>query len=452
MCAGALGELDRIAADRSAGAVTSRRWPARRSACSNNDCQIVKARDLRAEQRWGARSSHAPPGCHPGGSLHDHRPVLPARVKPSGPCVAPRGLPRSTPAVPRSWGGNLCARPGPPARRSARVTVGEDHAAAAMGFDHPVAELLLVKPRIQAALGEELFVGAALDDRAVLDGEDDVGAANRGKPMGDGDRPREGRRGRRSSRTSCVLSVEMPPSRTVARLIGPPQAAGEYVALRIERSDEEIVHLHDYERIYRVPGLYEHIVQDLLGCRSPQAAADGLADALIRLEITPAEIVLLDLGAGTGIVGELVRELGVPTVIGVDSLEAARSACLRDRADVYHDYLVGDLAAPSPDFLALVRRHQPTALISAGAFGGAHAPPAALLNALELLPTGAPVVFTIDERWMLTDDPGEFRPSVTGLLDSGELRLLERSRFQDRLSTSGWPIHYELIVAAKNRA
>ena len=232
------------------------------------------------------------------------------------------------------------------------------------------------------------------------------------------------------------------------RLIGPSQGDGECVVLHTEGSDEEIVHLHDYERIYGVPRLYEHIVQDLLECRSPQAAVDGLARALTRLGKDPAEIVLLDLGAGTGIVGELAGELGVGTLVGVDSLEAARAACLRDRAGVYHDYLVGDLAAPSPALRARLRCHRPTALISAGAFGGTHAPPAVLQNALALLPAGCPVVFTIDERWMQSDGPGGFRTPVTQLLASGQLRLLERSRFRHRLSTAGDPIHYELFVAA----
>lgn len=235
----------------------------------------------------------------------------------------------------------------------------------------------------------------------------------------------------------------------VARLIGPPQADGEYVALRTDASEEEIVHLHDYERIYRVPGLYEHIVQDLLECRSPQTSIDGLARALAELGIDPAEIVLLDLGAGTGIVGELAGGIGVRTLIGVDALDAARTACLRDRRGVYHDYLVGELAAPSVGLLARLREHRPTALISAGAFGGTHAPPAALLSALALLPTDAPVVFTIDERWMQSDGPGGFRTPVAQLLSSGQLRLLERARFQHRLSTAGDPIHYELVVAAK---
>ncbi len=237
-------------------------------------------------------------------------------------------------------------------------------------------------------------------------------------------------------------------SETLVRLIGPPEADGEYVGLRDASAREVVVHLHDYERIYDVPGLYEHIVQRLLHCRSPQIATDGLAHALDRLGLEPAEIVLLDLGAGTGIVGELTNGLGVRTVVGVDALDAARAACLRDRPRFYRDYLIGDLSAPAPELLASLRRHRPTALISAGAFGGTHAPPAAFLNALSLLPTAAPVAFTIDERWMQTDGPGGFRAAISRLLASGRLRLLRRSRFQHRLSTTGNPIYYELLVAA----
>jgi hypothetical protein len=236
------------------------------------------------------------------------------------------------------------------------------------------------------------------------------------------------------------------------RLLGPPEVDGEYVALRGGGTGEEIVHLHDYERIYSVPGLYEHVVQGLLRCCSPHVVVDGLAHALERLALDSAEIVLLDLGAGTGIVGELASGLGVRTLIGVDALEAARAACLRDRPGVYRDYLVGDLAAPSPELRTAVPGHRLTALISAGAFGGTHAPPEALLGALALLPPGAPVVFTIDERWMQTDGPGGFKGAVSVLLTSGRLRLLRRSRFLHRLTTTGDPIHYELVVAVNGSA
>jgi SAM-dependent methyltransferase len=235
----------------------------------------------------------------------------------------------------------------------------------------------------------------------------------------------------------------------VVHLIGTPEADGEYVALQHDGDDEVIVGLHDYARLYREPGLYEHIVQDLLDCRSPQVAAAGLARALTRLRLDAADLTLLDLGAGTGLVGELVHKLGGGAVVGVDALPAARAACLRDRPGTYREYLVGDLADPSPELLARLRCHHPNGLISAGAFGGTHAPATALLNALALLPAGAPVVFTIDERWMRTDGPGGFRTPVGELLASGGLELIERVLFRHRLTTGGAPIHYELLIAAR---
>jgi len=203
--------------------------------------------------------------------------------------------------------------------------------------------------------------------------------------------------------------------------------------------------------VYGVPGLYEHVVQDLLGCRSPQVVAQGLARALDALELDRATLTVLDLGAGTGLVGGLVRELGVGTVIGLDALDAAREAALRDRPGVYRDYLVGDLADPAPCLLERLREHGLGGLVAAGAFGGTHAPASALETALDLLAPGAPVAFTIDEQWMQTDGPGGFRTEVAELLRSGRLEQIERSRFHHRVTTTGEPIHYELLVAATGR-
>jgi hypothetical protein len=56
-------------------------------------------------------------------------------------------------------------------------------------------------------------------------------------------------------------------------------------------------------------------------------------------------------------------------------------------------------------------------------------------------------VFTIDERWTGTDGPGGFRTVISRLLASGRLRLIRRSRFEHRVTTSGNPIDYELVVA-----
>jgi hypothetical protein len=79
-------------------------------------------------------------------------------------------------------------------------------------------------------------------------------------------------------------------------------------------------------------------------------------------------------------------------------------------------------------------------------------PPPALERALALLPAGSPVVFTLDVRWTATDAPGGFRAPLARLFDSAALRLLERSRFRHRLSTTGAPVTYELIAAATGSA
>ncbi len=68
------------------------------------------------------------------------------------------------------------------------MAVGQDDAVAAVGFDDAVAELLLIEPGVQPAPCQQLVVGPALDDRAGVDGEDDVGVADGRQPVRDGDR------------------------------------------------------------------------------------------------------------------------------------------------------------------------------------------------------------------------------------------------------------------------
>jgi SAM-dependent methyltransferase len=159
----------------------------------------------------------------------------------------------------------------------------------------------------------------------------------------------------------------------------------------------------------------------------------------------PGSMTVLDVGAGTGLVGELLRRGGVARVVGVDSLPAAREACLRDRPGVYDGYLVGDLSRDG-ELRAALRPYGLGGLVSAGAFGGAHAAPGALEDALAVLPPGAPVIFTIDERWMDLSDPDGFGATVERLVADGDLVVRERTRFRHRVTTTGEPIFYQLIA------
>ncbi len=236
--------------------------------------------------------------------------------------------------------------------------------------------------------------------------------------------------------------VELPGSFKNVRLLGPPIVDGEYVAL----GNEDIVHLHDYTRIYAVPGLYEHVVQERLQCRSPQVAVEGFLLMVARLGLEASSMTVLDVGAGTGLVGELLRCRGVGRVIGVDALPAGRTACIRDRPGVYADYVVGDLASRDSAFCTALHEHVLEGLVSAGAFGGTHAPPTALASALATLPAGAPVALTIDERWLEPSDRDGFGAALQQLMTTGALKVIERTRFRHRITTTGRPIFYELLL------
>jgi predicted TPR repeat methyltransferase len=135
-----------------------------------------------------------------------------------------------------------------------------------------------------------------------------------------------------------------------ARLVtaqGDPEIGAERIAIYHEDGHTEEVALHDYARVYALPGVYEQIVQEDLGCRSPAVVAEMLGAALDALGRERAATRVLDIAAGNGVSGEALREAGIGGrgLIGTDIVPEAREAALRDRPDVYGEYLTLDLTA-----------------------------------------------------------------------------------------------------------
>jgi len=93
-----------------------------------------------------------------------------------------------------------------------------------------------------------------------------------------------------------------------------------YLADEDERSK---VRFHDYGEIYRRPGLYEQLFYDRLKCKSPRKVADVLRNAVLKAHEAPSELRVLDLGAGNGMVGEVLAQHGVSRLVGVDIIEEA---------------------------------------------------------------------------------------------------------------------------------
>jgi len=121
----------------------------------------------------------------------------------------------------------------------------------------------------------------------------------------------------------------------------------EFVTLVTDEGSERI-RIHDYDRMYSIPGLYEAIVHERLKCDSPRMMCALLKNEIPQLEDQNNDLRVLDFGAGNGIVGECLCNLfDCDALVGLDIIPEARDAAQRDRPEVYDDYYVTDLSNPS---------------------------------------------------------------------------------------------------------
>src|ERR1700759_5686646 len=118
---------------------------------------------LRRRDGSGSLSASLPTASH---FTHAHR--LPAR---SGDLTAPLRI-------------QAAGLPG--AIQGDHVPVGKAYPVRAFGLDDPVAELLVVETRVDAAEGQQFTVATRFDDLAVVHGKDDVGGPDGGQPVRDG--------------------------------------------------------------------------------------------------------------------------------------------------------------------------------------------------------------------------------------------------------------------------
>ena len=109
----------------------------------------------------------------------------------------------------------------------------------------------------------------------------------------------------------------------------------EYFTLVTEEGRERL-RIHDYDRVYQVPGLYEEVVYDHLKCDSPQMICSLLEKEISASGGLNGELKALDFGAGNGIAGDcLADKVACETLVGLDIIPEARDAALRDRPAVY---------------------------------------------------------------------------------------------------------------------
>lgn len=211
------------------------------------------------------------------------------------------------------------------------------------------------------------------------------------------------------------------------------------------------IRFHDYEKVYAIPGLYERLFYDILKCNSPATVCQLLKAAIDQTSIEPADLRVLDLGAGNGMVGEELVKMGIESVVGVDIIDAAADATERDRPGIYEDYVVTDMAHLSDRHRDWLRSFEFNCVTCVAALGFGDIPPDAFTEAYNLVATGGFIAFNIKEDFLNGKDTSGFAELIETMCQEGILDVHKRERYRHRLSTAGNPLHYVAIVGVKQR-
>jgi SAM-dependent methyltransferase len=251
-----------------------------------------------------------------------------------------------------------------------------------------------------------------------------------------------------------LIAATLDPTLDFALHMPPPNAVGgldqdeEWCEITIE-GERRRVRLHDYAAIFSVPGLYETLFAEHLDCDSPRVVCDLLREQLDDAGVDPATLTALDFGAGNGMVGEALQDHGIGAIVGLDLLEEAREAALRDRPGLYEDYYALDLTDLAPAERAGLQDLRFDCLSCVAALGFGDIPPVAFAEALNFVAPGGWVAFNVRDRFFEERDPSGFGGFLRRLFEAGVLDEHARVRYTHRVSVDGAPLDYLAVVACK---
>ena len=209
------------------------------------------------------------------------------------------------------------------------------------------------------------------------------------------------------------------------------------------------IRFHDYHEIYGIPGLYEKLFYEKLGCCSPSRVVQLLEELLVEFGDDPRALRVLDLGAGNGMVGDELYARQVQRIVGIDLLREAKEAAGRDRPEVYHNYLAVDLTELPKEVEEYLRGQRFNCLITVAALGFKDIAPTALIKALDLVDTRSWVALTIKEDFLREQDDSGFATLIRQLNRDEILQIQAYRRFRHRFSITGDPLFYIAMVARK---
>lgn len=225
------------------------------------------------------------------------------------------------------------------------------------------------------------------------------------------------------------------------------EAKEEYFYLITETGQERRMRIHDYAEVYQIPGLYENILCDKLQYQAPQVISKLLIEQGVQDDININDLVVLDVGAGNGISGKVLAELGVTSIVGVDVIPEAAIANQRDYPRVYLKYHIENLACLAEKTHQELVSQKFNALLISGALP--HLPFKAFYNALDLITVGGWFAVTLREEVIGQEKSENACQLLEQLINNKTLEIVNKKTYQQRLSINGKPLMGVAIIGKK---
>jgi len=210
------------------------------------------------------------------------------------------------------------------------------------------------------------------------------------------------------------------------------------------------IRFHDYHEVYEIPGLYETIFYRTLRCNSPMKVAGLMQETLLELGDSAENLRVLDFGAGNGMAGEAFHTLGTRKVVGLDILEEAKKATIRDRSWVYEDYYACDITQLDAKTEQALYDYYFNTLLIVAALGYGDIPPAAFFKAYDFIKPGGYLALNIKEDFLKGGEKDTFARFINEMSAKDIIQIQSWKRYQHRLSVTGQPLYYVAMTAVKN--
>lgn len=215
-----------------------------------------------------------------------------------------------------------------------------------------------------------------------------------------------------------------------------------------QNGKERKVRLHDYPEIYSIPYLYEYLMTKLQA-KSHTVLSSLLIDRLTQAGGAVEDLVVLEVGAGSGMVGKALADLGVKSIAGIDIVPEAAEAAKRQYPGVYENYYVEDLTQLSAKTWDTLSSRGFNCIVCGSALGFNHIPALAWAKAYNMIAPNGWIAFNVQkERW---EDKSEnsFSAWHPWVAKTDIFEITQTHNYRHRFYMDGRSLEYVAIIGRK---